>query len=254
MESKSQIFSHPKFGEFFTLTRNDEIWFKASDVCRALDLKNPSDILKRLDADEKCKVPESSVVVDPILNIGSEKREINFVNEPGLYHLIFASRKPEAKEFQRWIYHEVLPAIRKYGYYSLVTENKPVVRKPNPKRRAAQLADACVYIAKMSNETVKIGNCHDTEDRKSRLQSEYKLTVEEIHKTFLMPRKLARAVEKACHKILSPFKTNWEFFNVDYKTACRILDALEALIIAGAANKQGVPVKADKLLVDTTND
>lgn len=46
-----------------------------------------------------------------------QSREVLVVNEPGLYRLIFSSRKPEAKKFQRWVYHEVLPSIRKYGYY-----------------------------------------------------------------------------------------------------------------------------------------
>ena len=42
---------------------------------------------------------------------------MNVVSEPGLYRLIFMSRKPEAKKFKRWVFHEVLPSIRKYGYY-----------------------------------------------------------------------------------------------------------------------------------------
>ena len=42
---------------------------------------------------------------------------MNFVSEAGLYRLIMSSRKPEAKKFQRWVYHEVLPSIRRYGYY-----------------------------------------------------------------------------------------------------------------------------------------
>ncbi len=41
------------------------------------------------------------------------------VTEPGLYRLIFKSRKPVAKHFQRWVFHEVLPAIRKIGSYTL---------------------------------------------------------------------------------------------------------------------------------------
>jgi prophage antirepressor-like protein len=41
------------------------------------------------------------------------------VNEPGLYSLILGSRKPEAKAFKRWVTHEVLPAIRRTGSYSV---------------------------------------------------------------------------------------------------------------------------------------
>ena len=232
MESAIQIFEHEKFGKVRVIMIDGNPYFVAADVCRVIELKIPSDILKRLDDDEKCKVPESRVVTDPILNIGSEKREINLVNEPGLYRLIFSSRKPEAREFQRWVYHEVLPAIHKYGYYSLVTATKPapVVRKPNPKRRAAQLADARVYIAQINNGTVKIGNSKDVDDRKSRLQTKYKLTVKKTHHSSLFPRKIARAIEKALHNIFSSFKVDGEFFNVEYEFACTVLDALERLI------------------------
>ena len=49
------------------------------------------------------------------------------VNEPGLYRLVFASRKPEAKEFQRWVYHEVLPTLRKTGSYTIAQKALPPV-------------------------------------------------------------------------------------------------------------------------------
>lgn len=83
----------------------------AADACRILKINNPSQALTRLDDDEKNTL---------ILNEGIRGNpNVNVVNEPGLYRLIFASRKHEAKKFQRWIYHEVLPSIRKTGSYSL---------------------------------------------------------------------------------------------------------------------------------------
>lgn len=102
-----QIFNNPEFGEIRVIDIDGEPWFVAADVCRALDIGNPSQAITRLDNDE----------VSLILNEGGH--ELNIVNEPGLYSLVLGSRKPEAKAFKRWITHEVLPAIRKTGSYSM---------------------------------------------------------------------------------------------------------------------------------------
>lgn len=119
MEDNIQLFEHEEFGEVRVVMIDGEPWFVAADVCRILELGNSSQAVSRLDDDEKRKITESRVVVDPHFNIGSDSREINVVNEPGLYRLVFASRKKEAREFQRWVYHEVLPSIRKTGSYSV---------------------------------------------------------------------------------------------------------------------------------------
>ena len=76
--------------------KDGEPHFVAADVCRILDLGNPSQALTRLDDDEKCKIPESRVVVDPHLNIGSDSREVNVVNEPGMYKLVMRSKLESA--------------------------------------------------------------------------------------------------------------------------------------------------------------
>ena len=89
-------------------------WFAAVDVCAALEIKNSRQALTRLDDDEKG-------VISSDTNRGS--RSIATVNEAGLYELIFRSRKPEAKEFKRWVKHSVLPALRKDGMYVQGEEN-----------------------------------------------------------------------------------------------------------------------------------
>ena len=115
-----QVFEHEEFGEIRFIQKDGEIWFVAVDVCRALDIQNTTQAVARLDDDERA-----------ILNIGRSPihgggGETNFINEPGLYRLIFASNKPEAKKFKRWVCHEVLPSIRKYGYYT--SPNQKVIR------------------------------------------------------------------------------------------------------------------------------
>lgn len=91
--------------ELRILELNDQPWFVAIDVCKVLDLTNPTMVINRLDDDERAK-----------FNLGRQG-ETNIVNESGLYEMIFASRKPEAKEFKRWVKREVLPEIRKSGSY-----------------------------------------------------------------------------------------------------------------------------------------
>ena len=89
---------------------NNEPYFVAADVCAALGLLNPTERLKNsLDTDEYL-----TYVVDR----AGQKREVNLVNESGLYNLIFQSRKPEAKTFRKWVTSVVLPSIRKTGSYS----------------------------------------------------------------------------------------------------------------------------------------
>lgn len=102
-----QVFNNAMFGNVRIILQDNEPWFVAKDVCDCLEIKNTTDTLKRLDEDERAR-----------LNLGRQG-EANVVNEYGLYSLVMSSRKPEAKEFKRWITHEVLPSLRKYGTYSM---------------------------------------------------------------------------------------------------------------------------------------
>lgn len=93
-----------------TLTgENGEPWFVAKDVCDILGLENSRKATAELYTDEKNTVTISDGIP------GNPNKTI--ISEPGLYKLIMRSRKPEAKEFQRWVTHEVLPSIRKHGAY-----------------------------------------------------------------------------------------------------------------------------------------
>lgn len=92
-----------------TVIQNGEPYFVAIDACEALAFSNPSETIKRLDEDEVISIE----VTD---NLG-RKQMTNAVSESGLYSLILGSRKPEAKQFKRWITHEVIPTIRKTGGY-----------------------------------------------------------------------------------------------------------------------------------------
>lgn len=109
-----QIFKDERFGEVRTITIEGEPWFVAVDVCKALEIDPTAS--RRLDDDEKTTLR---------LTQGETNRtsETTIVNEPGLYTLVLGSRKKEAKEFKRWITHEVVPALRKHGGYILGEEH-----------------------------------------------------------------------------------------------------------------------------------
>jgi prophage antirepressor-like protein len=90
-------------------------WFVAKDVCDVLGLENISQALIDFPEGEK-----SNITSNDLRNIGIESgnRGLTVINEPGLYRLIFKSRKPEAETFKSWVFEEVLPSIRKSGGYT----------------------------------------------------------------------------------------------------------------------------------------
>ncbi|MFN3953218.1 MAG: Bro-N domain-containing protein [Pararhodobacter sp.] len=90
------------------LMRGDDPWFVAVDVCRVLELSNPSMAVKGLDDDEVT-----------LSQIEGSHRETNLISESGLYALVIRSDKPAARRFRKWITAEVLPAIRRTGRYEL---------------------------------------------------------------------------------------------------------------------------------------
>ena len=108
-----KVFENKMFGSVRVVEKDGNPWFVASDVCRALEIKNSRDAVSRLDSDMKATVG----ITDTSSNGVTQKREVDSINEAGMYALIFKSRKEEAKQFQRWITNEVIPSIRKHGAY-----------------------------------------------------------------------------------------------------------------------------------------
>lgn len=92
-----------------------EPWFVLKDCMSILDLGNPTETVKMFDDDEF----STTEVIDSI----GRRQQAYIISEPGLYRLVMRSRKPEAKEFQRWVTHEVLPFIRKTGGYIPTSES-----------------------------------------------------------------------------------------------------------------------------------
>lgn len=104
-----------------------EPWFVGKDVCNLLGLVNHKKSLQALDDDERRGV----TISDPI----GRNQQVNCINESGLYHLIFISRKPEAKAIRRWVTGTVLPSIRLTGSYTVGGQQEGHKRLPLPKFR-----------------------------------------------------------------------------------------------------------------------
>lgn len=102
-----QVFKNQSFGEVRVAEVNGEPMFCLADVCNVLGLRQ-GDVRQRLS--------EGVVSTQPLETAGGIQ-QANFVNEDGLYDTILDSRKPEAKQFRKWVTSEVLPSIRKHGAY-----------------------------------------------------------------------------------------------------------------------------------------
>lgn len=111
-----QVFNNDQFGNVRAMSLNDEPWFVAKDVCDVLGIKTNHlrEDGRGLDDDEVMNLPNWEV--------GGKAPLI--VSEAGFYKLVMRSRKPEAKAFQRWVTHEVLPAIRRTGGYMVAKQDE----------------------------------------------------------------------------------------------------------------------------------
>ncbi|XKM12679.1 BRO family protein [Orbaceae bacterium ac157xtp] len=106
-----------------TLINNNEVWFLANDICKILDFKNP-----RTAVSNHCK-PWGVLKQDTPTSSGIQA--MIYINEPNLYRLIVKSRKPEAEEFERKVFEDILPTIRKTGSYTLTisTEQQQMIKR-----------------------------------------------------------------------------------------------------------------------------
>ena len=92
-----------------TVVKENETWFIAKDVADILEYSETEAMTRRLDDDEISTCPDNS---------SGQVRQMTIISESGLYSAIIGSEKPIAREFRRWVTHEVLPAIRRQGYFA----------------------------------------------------------------------------------------------------------------------------------------
>lgn len=102
--------------EIRTVEIEGEIWFVASDVAKTLGYSRPSEATKR-----HCK--EKGTSIQRILTSGGEQ-PMTVINEPNVYRLIIKSKLPSAEKFEEWLFEEVIPSIRKKGFYGKINRSQ----------------------------------------------------------------------------------------------------------------------------------
>lgn len=112
--SNSLIFKNENLGEVRVIFIDNEPLFCLADICKALNLTNPTMVLNAI----KSEFDDDLSLTYPIIDNLGRKQNATFVTEPQLYFVLMRSDKAEAKEFRKWINNEVLPSIRKTGSYS----------------------------------------------------------------------------------------------------------------------------------------
>lgn len=101
-----------------TVTDTGEPLFALIDLCRVLEINNPSQVARRLDDDELTLIQAEGK---------RGRHRLNAVTEAGMYEVVLRSDKPEARTFRRWITHEVLPQLRRTGTYTTPQHSQPVL-------------------------------------------------------------------------------------------------------------------------------
>ncbi len=125
MENKIEVFNHEQFGQIRAIVKDDEPWFVGKDIAEALGYSNTRDAVARhVDNEDKTSV----VISDGGSNY---KSKTTFINESGIYSLVFSSKLPKAKEFKRWVTSEVLPSIRKHGIYATTQTIETMLADPD---------------------------------------------------------------------------------------------------------------------------
>ena len=164
------------------------------------------------------------------LQISSMTRTLYLWTERGAVRHCKSINTPEAwkmfDELEEFYFSQNTPK----AIAAPAAKEKPAV---NPRRREGQLSDARVYVFLMSDGSVmivKIGQSKNVNARKASVERETKLTVKKVYYTPLMPRKIVRLIERACHEIFSSSKLNGEFFSVEFDEACKVVDSFVKVV------------------------
>lgn len=116
-----RIFNSRIFGDIRTVQENGQVLFCGADVAKALGYSNTRDALGR-----HCR----GVVKRDIQTPGGIQT-VNVISESDVYRLIAQSKLPTAQAFERWIYEEVLPTIRRHGAYLTPEMIREVIMDPD---------------------------------------------------------------------------------------------------------------------------
>lgn len=105
-----EIFKNEEFGEVRTIEKNGSVLFCGKDIAAALGYADPKKAII-----QHCK--ENGVAIYPLIDSMGREQQAKFITEGNVYRLIAHSKLPGAERFERWVFDEVLPSIRKNGGY-----------------------------------------------------------------------------------------------------------------------------------------
>lgn len=144
MESNVKLFKNDEFGKLEVLIENGKEYFPAKEVATILGYKDP---LKAIST--HCK--EKGWVIRPVLSNGG-KQEKKFIDEGNLYRLIVKSKLPQAEKFEKWVFEEVLPTIRKTGMYITDEVWNSIIGNP------MKFGEMIIEYAKVKEENEKLND------------------------------------------------------------------------------------------------
>lgn len=150
--------------EVRTITEGEVIWFVGKDVATILGHANPERAIRKFVDDE------DKVVTDLVTSYGT--KETTLISEYGCYSLILASHTEEAKRFKYWVTHEVLPSIRKQGFYSLLTKEKLIEVLTDKQREDSTYLD-CIDKQAIKRQVLQ-------ETREKRIEETRKIWIREF--------------------------------------------------------------------------
>lgn len=136
-----------------SISKDGDPYFLVSDVCKALDILNPSQATAKLEDDEKAMWN---------MNTAGGRQQVLIVNESGLYGLVLRSRKPSAYAFRRWVTQVVLPSLRKDGVY-IVGQEKPITDADTLPGLLAQIAEIQAKVDALNADKLRSYFCHQEE-------------------------------------------------------------------------------------------
>ena len=163
MTNQLQVFQSPEFGQIRTLEIDGAIFFVGVDVCNALGYSNS----RKAIADHVD--PEDVTKRDALSNGGIQSTTV--INESGLYSLILSSKLPTAKKFKRWVTSEILPSIRKHGFYGKLdfdSQIKAFDSDVNLLKTAGILADTLIQSFQVEEGIARTSVLDMLEDRFNR--------------------------------------------------------------------------------------
>ena len=150
--SNLKIFENPDFGKIRSIMVDGNPWFVGKDVAKSLGYENESKAI-RDHVFEEDKMMGVQNVTPSIIDKMGRLQYPTWINESGLYSLIFGSKLDSAKAFKRWVTHEVLPILRKEGRYELKPQQPAVLLDGTAASGVARLLQVLTRTMKESNRT-----------------------------------------------------------------------------------------------------